>query len=134
MRWRSGLADPAVLDASALLALIRGEKGADAVAACLSRAVISAVNQAEVQSTLVSAGLDQSAAWWHIAEIGCECVPFDKEQARIASGLVKATRPNGLSFGDRACLALALQRTATVYTTNSAWKNLGLDLDIKVIR
>ena len=114
--------------------MIRGETGADAVAACLSRAVISTVNQAEVQTKLVSAGLDESLAWWHIAEAQCPSVSFDEDQARIAGGLVKTTRPYHLSLGDRACLALAIQRKATVYTTDAAWKNLGLGIEVEVIR
>jgi PIN domain nuclease of toxin-antitoxin system len=123
-----------VLDSSALLALMRGEKGAEKVAAILPRAVVSTVNQAEVQSKLVSAGLDEKLAWWHIEEIGCVSVPFDEEQARIAGGLVRTTRPFGLSLGDRACLALALQRKAAVYTTDRVWSDLSLGIQIEVIR
>jgi ribonuclease VapC len=128
------LDDLAVLDASALMALIRGEPGADIVVACLSRAIISAVNQAEVQTKLVSAGIDEALAWWHIAEARCPSVPFDEDQARIAGALVRVTRPYGLSLGDRACLALALQRKAAVYTADAAWKNLGLSVEVNVIR
>jgi len=124
----------AVLDASALLALLRGEVGADRVAACLSEAVISTVNQAEVQAKLVLAGVEEKLAWWHIAEAGCPSIPFDEEQAQIAGGLVRVTRPLGLSLGDRACLALAIQRQSTVYTTNQAWQNLNLGIEVKVIR
>jgi len=40
----------------------------------------------------------------------------------------------GLSLGDRACLALALQMKASVYTADRSWKNLKLDLRINVIR
>ena len=126
--------DLAVLDASALMALIRGEPGADTVVSCLSRAVISAVNQAEVQTKLVSAGIDEALAWWHIAELKCESTPFDEDQARIAGGLVKITQPFGLSLGDRACLALAIDRKATVYTTDRIWKNLVLGIEIVAIR
>ncbi len=124
----------AVLDASTLLALLRGEVGADRVAACLSEAVISTVNQAEVQTKLVSAGVEEELAWWHIAEVGCPSIPFDEEQARIAGGLVRGSRPLGLSLGDRACLALAIQRQSTVYTTNRTWENLDLGIEVKVIR
>jgi PIN domain nuclease of toxin-antitoxin system len=113
---------------------MRNEKGAAAVSACLSSAVVSTVNQAEVQTKLVSAGLNEQEAWWHIAEIGCASVPFDEELARIAGGLVRVTRPFGFSLGDRACLALALQRKATVYTTDTVWKNLNLGIPIEVIR
>jgi ribonuclease VapC len=131
---KTGLDSRVVLDASALLALMRNEKGAPKVAACLSSAVVSTVNQAEVQSKLVAAGLSEQEAWWHIAELGCASVPFDEEQARIAGGLVRLARPAGLSFADRACLALALQRKAAVYTTNGTWKNLQLGLDVELIR
>jgi ribonuclease VapC len=124
----------AILDASALMALIRAERGADIVAAHLPQAVISTVNQAEVQTKLVLAGVDESLAWWHIAEVKCPSVPFDEDQARIAGGLVKFTRPFGLSLGDRACLALAIQRKAAVYTTDATWKNLDLGIEVIVIR
>ncbi len=123
-----------VLDASALMALLRAEEGADKVLACLSRAVVSAVNQAEVQTKLVASGIDEKLAWWHIDEIGCPSVPFDEQQARVAGGLVKVTRDFGLSLGDRACLALALERKAVVYTTDKVWSNLALGIQIEVIR
>jgi ribonuclease VapC len=128
------LANLAVLDASALMALIRGERGADIVSACLPRAVISTVNQAEVQAKLVSAGVDEQLAWWHISEVRCPSVPFDENQARIAGGLIRITRRYGLSLGDRACLALAIDRKATVYTTDSAWNHLDLGIEVEVIR
>ncbi len=124
----------AVLDASALLALIRGEAGADRVAACFAQAVISTVNQAEVEARLVLAGVEERLAWWHIAEAGCPAIPFDEDQARIAGGLVKITRSFGLSLGDRACLALAIQQRATVYTTDRTWKDLDLGVAVEVIR
>lgn len=126
--------DSIVLDASALMALIRGEAGADRVTRSLPDAIISTVNQAEVQTKLVAAGLDEKLAWWHIAEAGCPFISFDEEQARLAGGLVRLTRPLGLSLGDRACLALALQRRATVYTTDRAWKDLDLGIVVEVIR
>lgn len=124
----------AVLDASAFMAMIQRERGAETVTACLPWAIISAVNLAEAVTKLISTGMDEQIAWWHIAEIGCETAPFDEEQARMAGGLVKVTKPFGLSLGDRACLALAMQRKATVYTTDSVWKNLSLGIQIEVIR
>lgn len=116
------------------MALIRREAGAPRVEKSLPDAIISTVNQAEVQTKLVSAGLEEGLAWWHIAEVDCSAVPFDEEQARISGGLVRITRPLGLSLGDRACLALAIQRKAVVYTTDRAWKDLNLGIEIEVIR
>lgn len=116
------------------MAMINGEMGAEKVTACLPWALIGAVNQAEIHTKLISTGMDEQLAWWHIAEINCECVPFDEALARMTGSLVSITRPLGLSLGDRACLALAVQRKATVYTTDRVWKSLALGIEIEVIR
>lgn len=126
--------NPVVLDASALMAMMRGETGGDRVTDCMDRAVISSVNLAEVQTKLVDAGMGDQDAWRHIDEAGCISVPFDDEQARLAGSLVRITRPFGLSLGDRACLALAINRKATVYTTDRIWKKLSLGIEIEAIR
>jgi ribonuclease VapC len=130
---RIGVDRVAILDASAFIALLRGEPGADTVAAILPWAIVSTVNQAEVHASLVAAGMDEQTAWWHIAEVKCESVPFDEEQARIAGGLARIGRSMGLSFGDRSCIALAIQRRATAYTTNPAWKKLDLGIQVEVV-
>jgi PIN domain nuclease of toxin-antitoxin system len=114
--------------------MIQQEEGARNVADCLPWAIISAVNQCEVLTKLILTGMEEELAWWHIGEINCECIPFDEEQAKKAAGLVRITRPFGLSFGDRACLALAIERKATVYTADRIWKDLDPGIDIEVIR
>ena len=128
------MADQVVLDSSALMALLRGEQGAQYVHLALGRSCISTVNIAEVQTKLVGAGLDDDSAWLHIASAGCDTIPFDDNLARMAGSLVRVTKPFGLSLGDRACLALAIQRKATALTTDRAWKNLNLGIEIEVIR
>lgn len=122
-----------VLDSTALLALMLNEPGAEQVASCLGHAVICAVNQAEVHAALVAAGLDRQKAWGHISQIECESVPFDARLAFIAGGLARAAQRPALSLGDRACLALAIDRQAPVYTTNPGWQDLLLDLEVVVI-
>lgn len=124
----------AILDTSALMALIRGENGADKVAACIAGSLISTVNLAEVHSKLVLAGLDEKLAWWHIDGAECSTVPFDDYQARMAGGLVLVTKPFGLSLGDRACLALAIQQKGTIYTADKIWKKIPLGIEVEVIR
>ena len=53
-----------VLDASAVLAVIRGERGYDSLTRrILAKAVISSVNLAEVQRKLVKDGNDPEDAW-----------------------------------------------------------------------
>ena len=63
-----------------------------------------------------------------------EVIPFDLLQARTAGDLVTQTRMLGLSLGDRACLALALNLKVPVYTTDQAWKKLKLEVPVHVIR
>ena len=123
-----------VLDASAVLALLKREPGAERVRAVLDRAVICAVNVAEVQSKLVDLGLSRDAAAARIRFLGCPIPDFSADQAIEAGSLIEQTRAQGLSLGDRACLALAIERKAAVYTTDRAWKDLSLDLEIEVIR
>lgn len=126
--------DAIVLDASAILAILKREPGADRVKEVLDRAAICAVNVAEVQSKLVDGGLSRQAAEARIRFLGCSILPFGEEQAFEAGSLIAQTRSFGLSLGDRACLALAIDRKATVYTTDKIWKSLNLGIKIEVIR
>ena len=123
-----------VLDASAILALLKREPGADRVRAVLDRAIIGAVNAAEVQSKLVDLGLSRQAAEARIRILGCRILAFSEEQAIEAGSLIAQTRSLGFSLGDRACLALAINRKATVYTTDRIWKKLSLGIEIEAIR
>ncbi len=123
-----------VLDASAVLALLKREPGAERVRAVLDRAILGAVNVAEVHSKLVDLGLTRDAAEARIRFLGCTIFAFNENQAIEAGSLVAQTRSFGLSLGDRACLALAIERKATVYTTDRIWKSLNLGIEIEVIR
>jgi ribonuclease VapC len=124
-----------VLDASAILAVINAEPGAEKLTPDrLARAVASTVNLAEVQTKLVSRGWTPDQAWEDATSPVREVVSFDVEQARIAGDLVTQTRHLGLSLGDRACLALAIALEVPVYTAEKAWKKLRVSVRIHVIR
>ena len=124
-----------VLDASAVLALLNLETGADKLTLeLLSDTTCSTVNLAEVQSKLVSLGGAPDEAWEDTLSSIREAVPFTEEQARITGSLVAQTRALGLSLGDRACLALGLTLKAPVYTADKSWKDLKLGVKIHVIR
>ena len=124
-----------VLDASAVLAALYREPGSDKISPeLLARAMISSVNLAEVHSKLVAQGWEIEQAWKDCLGVVDQVVPFTIEQAKRTGSLVSITRSLGLSLGDRACLALALEHNAPVYTTDRSWKNLKLDLQIVVIR
>ena len=124
-----------VLDASALLAVLNNEPGADKLTPeLLNESVSSTVNLAEVHTKLVSQGGDPDEAWEDTLSPIREVVPFTAEQAKIAGRLVKDTKAFGLSLGDRACLALGLALKAPVYTADKSWKNLKVGVRIHVIR
>ncbi|MFZ0201408.1 MAG: type II toxin-antitoxin system VapC family toxin [Candidatus Sulfotelmatobacter sp.] len=124
-----------LLDASAILAVISGEPGAEKLTpALLARAVASTVNLAEVHTKLVSRGWPSAQAWEDATSPVREVVSFDEEQARTAGDLVAQTRHLGLSLGDRACLALAMRLNVPVYTAEKAWKKLKMSVPVHVIR
>jgi ribonuclease VapC len=124
-----------VLDASAILAVINAEPGAEKLTPdLLAGAVGSAVNLAEVQTKLVSRGWTSDQAWEDATSPLREVLPFDEEQARMAGDLLIQTRHLGLSLGDRACLALGIALKAPVYTAEKAWKKVKVGVRIHVIR
>jgi PIN domain nuclease of toxin-antitoxin system len=128
------LADPAVLDSSAVLAVFLDEPGGEIVIPILEGALLSTVNLAEVHTRMLDLGAVAAHAWSRVQSVQCEICFFTDQQARIAAELLPFTRSFGLSLGDRACLALAIDRNATVYTTDRIWKKLDLGIRIEAIR
>lgn len=63
-----------------------------------------------------------------------EIVQFESDLAAMAASLRPLTRKLGLSFADRACLALGLQSGLPVLTSDKAWSKLKLDVKIMQIR
>lgn len=124
----------AVIDASALLALLQSEPGAERVAEALSEAAISAVNLSEVVAKLNERGFDREQAASTLASLALNIVDFDSAQALEAGMLRQPTCARGLSLGDRACLALAARRRVCALTTDRAWADLAIGIDVTVIR
>lgn len=123
-----------VIDASALLALLNAEPGADVVAEAIPGGVISAVNLSEVIAKLCEAGMPEKAIRQALQPLGLEVVPFDEAQAYQAGLLRTATRGTGISLGDRACLGLAKMLGVGALTADRAWLELSIGVLIKVIR
>lgn len=113
-----------LLDASALLALMLGEDGADEVHNILAGARISAVNLSEVVSKLQDKGVPDDVIGQSLAELDLDVVPFVHEHATRAGLLRKVTRAAGLSLGDRACLATATTIGATAVTADRHWSTI----------
>jgi PIN domain nuclease of toxin-antitoxin system len=123
-----------VLDASALMAVLREEPGAAAVEAVLDHAAISAVNLSEVQAKLVERGTAAELAWSSLVDLDLEVIDFDVSQARVAGDLRSLTRAQGLSLGDRACLALAQALGLPAMTADRAWAGLAVGIEIRTVR
>ena len=123
----------AVLDASALLVLLKGEPGTDEVAEALPGAVLSAVNLAEVVGKLVDSGMPDEALRGLLEGLSLGVAPFDQGDA-YAAGLLRApTRRAGLSLGDRACLALAKRLDLPALTTDRAWKRVRSGATVRIV-
>lgn len=125
-----------ILDASSLLALLRGEEGADRVAEVLVGAAITTVNLCEVIGILARDGFSRSDIRTMLDGLRAERVAFDSDLAFEAGLLLPLTRAAGLSLGDRACLALALQRRAPALTADRAWSRIAdaVGVEVAVIR
>lgn len=124
-----------VFDASAMLALLHHERGAEKLSgAIIACSVVSTVNLAEVQSKLVKNGGVPEEAWEDALSAVNSVEPYTHEHARIAGDLIAQTKKYGLSLGDRSCLALAIALKAPVYTTEELWQNLQVGVPIHVIR
>lgn len=123
-----------VLDASALMAFLRNEAGADTVRAALNSAAISAVNLSEVLAKATESSIGFDAVKSSIRGLQLRVVAFDVIQSELAAGLRPATRELGLSLGDRCCLALGLVEGSAVMTTDKSWGALKLGIPIHVIR
>jgi ribonuclease VapC len=123
-----------VLDASALLAYLKGEPEGDRVDGVLAEAVMSSVNWAEVIQKSIAAGVNVDGMLDDLQALGLVVEPFMPEDGEMAGRLWEQTREYGLSLGDRACLSLGLRLGVDVLTADRAWASLNLSLDIQVIR
>lgn len=124
-----------ILDASALLALIHQERGADIVKPLLKKAVMSTVNISEVLTALQRTDILLKEALTSICDIIQTIIPFDTVHAQLTAELSPFTKSKGLSLGDRACIALGQKLQIPVYTADRIWGELKLEnVDIKLIR
>lgn len=109
-----------VLDASAILAFLRGEPGADLVERHLSEgARCSAVNWSEVAQKVPAAGRE-----WDPAKALLVSYELQVDAVTQADGEWAARRwrrGEGLSIADRLCLALSSRLGLPVVTADRSW-------------
>lgn len=127
-----------VLDASAVIALLNHEAGAEVVAPVLSASMISTINWAEVVSWLSSPNnvraVDIEDARDVLARHGLTTVPVTEAEAEGAGLLAPQTRSAGLSLADRVALTLAMELGLPVLTADRQWDRVNLPVEVRQIR
>jgi PIN domain nuclease of toxin-antitoxin system len=123
-----------VLDASALLCLLNDEPGADRVIDILTHCVIGTANLAEVVSKLRERGLSLDEVREALGGLHLDVRPLSPTQAFIIGDLRPATKSLGLSLGDRACLALAIDLQAEMFTTDDPLASANVGISITNVR
>jgi ribonuclease VapC len=124
----------AVLDASAVLAYALGERGGELVRKHLFGATMSAVNYSEVLKKTIERGgnMQDTAALLKGARV--DVVAFDARHAANAAALFQKTKATGISFADRAGLALAIELDAPLYTADARLADVDVPTDVVLIR
>jgi ribonuclease VapC len=120
-----------VLDSSALIALVRGEPGSETVRAAMDASVVCAVNLTETIAKLIRAGGEPRLVERYLRGLQLEIMPWDEELAWESRDLCSLAWTHGISFADRACLALARHLRLPAITSDAAWKKL--DAGVRVI-
>ncbi|MHA3703787.1 type II toxin-antitoxin system VapC family toxin [Jatrophihabitans sp. YIM 134969] len=124
-----------VLDASAVLAVIGDEPGAELVAGQLEGSALGAANLAEVIGKVVDRGGRPREVRGLLAAAGVGIVPVSADDAELAGALRSLDGGRALSLGDRLCLALTVRSDPpTVLTADRAWAALPLPIRVEVLR
>jgi ribonuclease VapC len=118
-----------VLDASAVLAWLKEELGADLVGPEIPSAVISAANFSEVLQKSIHARANPTKVGELLLARGLTVEPVTIQDAEQAAHLWK-TAPH-LSLADRLCLALTTRFGCKAMTTDAAWRGIP---QVKLIR
>jgi PIN domain nuclease of toxin-antitoxin system len=122
----------AVLDASALLAWLQDEPGAEVVETELADGAISSLNWSEVLQKAMAHGVDVTGLRADLEALGLVILPCDADDAEQAANLW--TPGSGLSLADRACLALGLRHETPVWTADGAWVLAAPGVTVRLIR
>jgi PIN domain nuclease of toxin-antitoxin system len=124
----------AVLDSSAVLAVLNAEPGCDTIIALLDDAILCSVNYAEVVSKIVERGASLGEAEAAMRLITSTVIDFDIDLARRTGALRAETMKNGLSLGDRACLSLAEREAVPAITGDRSWVDSVQGIEIRLFR
>ncbi|MCH7861904.1 type II toxin-antitoxin system VapC family toxin [Sphingomonas sp. NPDC092331] len=124
----------AVLDASAVLAMLLDEPGADMVADAIRTAELSIINYAEAMAKTAENGGDLDLTERILFSSGVRVRAFREGHAMEAAKLRPVTKHLGLSFGDRACLVQGRFSNLPILTADARMASADIGLDIRMIR
>lgn len=116
-----------MLDASAILAVLRKEPGADRVLVHVGNAIVSAVNLQEAVKELTLEGIPLAVAREMLGELRLGVVSHDADAAYAAGALASQTKRYGRGLGDRSCMALGIALGATVVTADREWRKVEIE-------
>ncbi len=122
-----------ILDASALLALLRGEAGGKKVEGALGDARMSIVNMAEVASHYSKLGMPDDMVTAMLRPLPIKLIDADAGLCWEAGRLRGLTVEAGLSLGDRFCLALAKREKLPAWTADRKWRDIADAAGVKVV-
>lgn len=123
-----------VLDASAVIAFLKGEPGADFVGQRIHAGVITAVNLSEVAAVWLALSQDAAGTEAVLMELPCDVASVGGELGVRAGLMISQTGSRGLSLGDRICLAYAERVGLPVLTADRPWAALDIGVDVRLIR
>lgn len=123
-----------ILDASAMIALIFDERGAERVLPHARGSKILAINFSEVVARVIAIDGATQRAEVAADRLEIEIVPFTREHARLTAEMQPRTKSIGASLADRACLAFAAASGEPVLTADTDWDKVDLGIDIRQIR
>lgn len=121
-----------VVDASAILALVQGEPGADEVESLLDGASMSSVNLSEVIQKGEQHDVNTEGLEYDLEALGIEFRDFGVAAARPTAELWATG--SGLSLGDRACLSLAVELELPAVTADRRWAAIEVPVPVRVVR
>lgn len=122
-----------ILDASALIAMLKAEPGGDMVAAAIADARMGVFNHAEVISHFANLGMPADAIDAMLSPLPITLVPADTALAHAAGHMRAITASAGLSLGDRFCLALARHEGRPAWTADRAWADVAEAVGVEVV-
>ena len=122
-----------VIDTSAVFIDLQDEPGAEEARSWLRDAAISSVNLHEIVAKATEKGATPDQARALVEKLRLTVHACDEANA-IEGGLLRvATKAQGLSLGDRACLALAKRLDLPAVTADRDWTKVAEAVGVEVV-